>query len=128
MSVTFPTSSTLSPQQLAVLSWVQSGSGSLNLIAYAGTGKTFTLMEIAKVIKEPAFMGAFNKSIADEFKERLSAIRAYHVKGATIHSAGLEAWKTKLDRFRSLAADFDKLTVKARKMLAKEEARASRKK
>lgn len=83
----------LSPQQLAVLDWVKNGKGSLNLIAYAGTGKTSTLMEVAKVIKGRAFMGAFNKAIADEFKARLAAQQSFHVTGGTIHSAGMSAWR-----------------------------------
>jgi DNA helicase II / ATP-dependent DNA helicase PcrA len=50
-------------------------------------------MELAKVIKGQAFMGAFSKSIADEFVARLAAQRSYHVKGSTVHSAGLAALK-----------------------------------
>lgn len=107
MPVTYPLSTLLSPQQVAVIDWVRDGSGSLNLIARAGTGKTYTLMEIAKVIKGRAFMGAFNKAIADEFKERLARQQSHHVKGATIHSAGLSAWKRLAPR-----ADIDGNKVK----------------
>jgi superfamily I DNA/RNA helicase len=83
----------LSEQQEAVIDWVKNGEGSLNLIARAGCGKTSTLMEIAKVIKEPAYMGAFNKAIADEFQAKLKMQGSYHVDGRTIHSAGLAPWK-----------------------------------
>ena len=82
----------LSPQQQAVIDWVKNGKGSMNLIARAGCGKTSTLMEIAKVIKGSGFMGAFNKSIAEEFTERLKAQRSFNVQGRTIHSAGMAAW------------------------------------
>ncbi len=82
-----------SPQQEVVFDWVRNGKGSLNLIAYAGTGKTTTLMEIAKIIKGSAFMGAFNKAIADEFVSRLKAQGSWHVKGGTMHSAGFAAWR-----------------------------------
>ena len=93
MAVTYGLRPDLSPQQKAVIDWVQGGSGSLNLIALAGTGKTSTLMEVAKVIQGTGYMGAFNKSIADEFSERLAAQRSFHVKGATLHSAGFAAWR-----------------------------------
>lgn len=93
MPVTFPLRSDLSTQQGAVIDWVRDGAGSLNLIAYAGTGKTSTLMEVAKVITGNGFMGSFNKSIADEFVSRLAAQRSYHVKGSTLHSAGNSAWR-----------------------------------
>lgn len=93
MPVTFPLRSDLSTQQGAVIDWVRDGSGSLNLIAYAGTGKTSTLMEVAKVITGNGFMGSFNKPIADEFVSRLAAQRSYHVKGSTLHSAGNSAWR-----------------------------------
>jgi DNA helicase-2/ATP-dependent DNA helicase PcrA len=83
-----------SEQQQAVLDWVKNGEGNLNLKAYAGTGKTSTLMMIAMAIKGmgDGFLGAFNKAIAEEFKERLAQQGSYWVKGATIHSAGYSAW------------------------------------
>lgn len=84
----------LSPQQVAVLDWVKNGKGSLNLIARAGTGKTSTLMEVAKAIRGyTGFMGSFNKAIADEFKLRLSKQQSWNVTGATLHSAGISAWR-----------------------------------
>lgn len=42
--------------------------------------------------------------------------------------AGLEQWKAKLQRFETLARDFDKLIIKARALAAREEARARKKK
>lgn len=83
----------LSPQQQMVIDCVKTEKDSINLVSYAGTGKTSTLMEVAKNInREQAFLGAFNKSIADEFKERLGKQGSHHVKGGTIHSAGFGAW------------------------------------
>ena len=93
MAVTYGLRPDLSPQQKAVIDWVQGGSGSLNLIAYAGCAKTSTLMECAKVIKGTGVMCAFNKSIADEFSARLAAQQSYNVKGGTIHSVGYAAWR-----------------------------------
>ena len=81
----------LSPQQKDVTEWVMDGEGNLILIARAGTGKTSTLMEIAKIIKGRGFMGSFNKAIAEEFKARLAGQGSLHVEGSTLHSAGMKA-------------------------------------
>jgi DNA helicase II / ATP-dependent DNA helicase PcrA len=91
-NVMIPTTIQLSIQQEKIIHWVTDSKGSLIINAYAGTGKTSTLMEIAKVIKGNGFMGAFNKAIADEFKGRLARQGSHHVKGSTLHSAGLAAW------------------------------------
>lgn len=82
-----------SSQQQSVIDWAKTGTGSANVIARAGTGKTTLLMHIAKAIPPTAtgFMGAFNKSIADEFKSRLIDQGTRNVNGATIHSAGMSA-------------------------------------
>jgi DNA helicase II / ATP-dependent DNA helicase PcrA len=94
----------LSPQQIAALDWIKTGKGSLILNAYAGTGKTSTLMEMAKVIKGQGFMGAFNKAIAEEFKEKLKRQGSYHVKGSTLHAAGMGAWTRTLPGTVDIAA------------------------
>ena len=73
-----------SAQQTAVNDWVVNGSGSLELVARAGCGKTSTLMMVSKTIYdkrmgEIAIM-AYNKAIADEVKAKTQA-------------AGLTEWK-----------------------------------
>ena len=83
----------LSPQQEAVMQWAQAGNGHLNLIARAGTGKTTTLIELCSRIGGEVFLGAFNKKIADEIKDRLEAKGLVHAKASTMHSAGFGAWK-----------------------------------
>lgn len=93
----------LNPQQQAVVDWVRNGRGSLNLIARAGTGKTFTLIEgvVRAVVEgnlgEVALM-AYNKSAGEEFKARLAALaertgdRRFlewkRVQAGTVHSFG----------------------------------------
>jgi superfamily I DNA/RNA helicase len=90
----------LSQQQQAVLSWADTGSGSLNLIARAGCGKTFTLLELVKHIAkvEPhaeIFLGAYNKKIADELKAKLTqaGVGWKQCSAGTLHSAGFSAWR-----------------------------------
>ena len=83
----------LSPQQEAVMQWAQAGSGHLNLIARAGTGKTTTLVELCSRVQGEVFLGAYNKKIADEIKARLEAKGLVHAKASTMHSAGFGAWK-----------------------------------
>jgi hypothetical protein len=90
---------TLLPQQKAVIDWVTLGQGSLQLVARAGCGKTFTLMEIVKVIVanklgDVALM-AFNKSIATELSEKLErlGIKWPTAEAGTVHSFGYRAWR-----------------------------------
>lgn len=116
MPVTYGLRTDLSIQQKAVLEVVREQKASIKLKAYAGTGKTSTLMEIAKVIKGSAFLGAFNKGIADEFAEKLRNQRSYNVKGATLHSAGFGAWRMLEPRVGS--PDSRKVIGLARKKVA----------
>jgi DNA helicase II / ATP-dependent DNA helicase PcrA len=89
----------LSEQQTAVDTWVQHGTGSLELVARAGCGKTSTLMVVIDTIVrnkmgDVAVM-AYNKSIATEIKGRLESA-GYDWKAAqagTVHSFGYGAWR-----------------------------------
>lgn len=102
-----PTPATeLNSQQQAVVDWVLNGTGSLNLIARAGCGKTFTLVQgvVRTVVEhdlgELAIM-AYNKSAADEFKHRISLLGKEtsdarftdwrRVQAGTVHSFGFGA-------------------------------------
>jgi len=96
----------LSTQQRAVVEWVRTGRGSLNLIARAGCGKTFTLVRgaIRAIVEsdggEIALM-AYNKSAAEEFKTRLADLAKEtgdkrftdwkSVEAGTVHSFGFRA-------------------------------------
>lgn len=81
----------LNPQQIAIIDWARSGRGSANIEALAGTGKTFTLEQMAAVISGRALFCAFNKSIAEEIASRLKPYR--NCEGATLHSIGLRLYR-----------------------------------
>lgn len=87
----------LSTQQQAVVDWAVNGTGHANVIAYAGTGKTFTLMALVDAVKAAKpqaeiFLGAYNKAIATELAEKL-APKNYgkSVQASTLHAAGYSA-------------------------------------
>ena len=73
-------------QQKGVQSWVWNGTGSLNLVARAGCGKTSTLIGLLDALDGRVFLGAYNKAIADELKVRVG--RRPMVEAATWHSIG----------------------------------------
>ncbi len=77
-------------QQVALFTWGATESGSCNLIARAGTGKTTTIIELAKRISGKVFLGAFNKAIAEELKTR---INKPNVTAGTMHSLGFSLWR-----------------------------------
>ena len=89
----------LSEQQLAVIRWVYEGKGSLQLLARAGCGKTFTLMKIVEAVSSAGLgdvaLMAYNKKIADELKAKL-ADAGYDwrvAQAGTVHSFGFSAWR-----------------------------------
>jgi len=90
---------TPSAQQQAVLDWVTGGTGSLQLTARAGCGKTSTLMQVVEVIAQrklgEAVIMAFNKSIAGELKAKLeqAGIDWKTAQAGTVHSFGYSAWR-----------------------------------
>ncbi|HDY88236.1 MAG TPA: ATP-dependent helicase, partial [bacterium] len=90
-------------QQQDVIDWVVTGEGSLNLIARAGCGKTFTLVQgvvktiVDKDLGEIALM-AYNKAAAEEFKGKLKEMGGEYnnwkkVTAGTVHSFGMSAVK-----------------------------------
>jgi len=96
----------LSPQQEAAIQWVTTALATntrkgMNLVARAGCGKTYTLIEIAKMLsktlstKDEVYFGAYNASIAKEIKGKLEAekINSKHINASTLHSAGFSAWR-----------------------------------
>ena len=89
----------LSAQQQSVIYWVLEDTGSLELMARAGCGKTYTIMKIVDAIVkfklgDIAIM-AYNKAIADELKLKLEKT-GYDWRTAqagTVHSFGYGAWR-----------------------------------
>jgi DNA helicase-2/ATP-dependent DNA helicase PcrA len=93
-------------QQHTILHAGRTTSQSLLIEALAGTGKTTTLIELIKVMREASIaVLAFNKRIADVMTARMPPMprtRLVHVK--TLHSAG--NWITQ-SRFPGLKIDRD---------------------
>ena len=81
----------LNPQQQAVVQWATTQTGSLNLVARAGCGKTSTIIELTKHITGKVFLGAFNRAIATELQTRIGARPG--VTAGTMHSLGLSLWR-----------------------------------
>lgn len=102
----------LNPQQQAALDHCLTPGPSLNLIARAGTGKTFTLIQIASALPGRMFLGAFNRAIADELKSRVPGHLSQHVN--TLHGAGLGAWRK---QYRTVKVDGDKIPEMFREIL-----------
>src|SRR5215467_14316978 len=61
----------LTDEQVEICDATARGTKSIMVNAYAGTGKTSTIEESAKRVKEPALALAFNKKITDELSGRL---------------------------------------------------------
>lgn len=79
-----------SPYQQAIFDAVRDPSlGSIIVDAKAGSGKTTTIIEAAKLMSGTIFLGAFNKKMADELFARCKGM--YSVKAGTFHSAGYQA-------------------------------------
>lgn len=75
-----------SPQQLNVFEWFASGQGNLTVRARAGSGKTTAIIEgIGRASEKSILLAAFNKTIADELKLKLTNPRA---EARTLHSLG----------------------------------------
>jgi len=105
--MTFP----LNEQQQAVVQWIKTGTGSLNLIARAGCGKTHALLHagIRTIVEddlgEVVFL-VFNKSNADETKAKLAKMAQddprfadwRKVQASTVHSAGFSTWRRVADK------------------------------
>lgn len=95
-SITVPTSSFIpSEEQAAVFAAVQNTSDNIAIAALAGTGKTTTLVEIAKRLPVTAskLFCAFNKDIVGELERRMMGTG---VQTKTFHALGLQNLKRHL--------------------------------
>lgn len=79
---------TPSKYQQGVYVWIQEGDGHAAVDAVAGSGKTTTIVEAAKLLNEPGVFCAFNKHIATELQRRLEGTA---MEAMTIHSLGYRA-------------------------------------
>lgn len=85
-----------SQYQQAIFDWIVNGNGSAIIEAVAGSGKTTTIVQALDLIsvEERAIFLAFNRSIAEELKNRVPA----HTTAATFHSAGWRLWRRRYPR------------------------------
>lgn len=88
-----------SPQQTAVIEWIYAERGSLQLLARAGCGKTYTLVQaviaVTRAQRGDIALMAFNKKIAAELKAKVESL-GYDWRQAqvgTCHSFGYAAWR-----------------------------------
>jgi DNA helicase II / ATP-dependent DNA helicase PcrA len=79
---------TPSEYQEKIFNFIVNGEGNAVISAYAGAGKSFTILNAMKLIpsKEKAIFIAFNKSIADELNEKLKS--QPNASAFTSHSLG----------------------------------------
>ncbi|WP_367391753.1 UvrD-helicase domain-containing protein [Lewinella sp. LCG006] len=77
-------------EQEAIFSFVQHGSGHGIIDAVAGAGKTTTIMECARFVKNQSevLFCAFNSSIAKEIQQKFRARGLHQVTVKTIHALG----------------------------------------
>lgn len=92
----------LSAQQSAVVPWVRKKRGSLNLVARAGTGKTYTIINgiIRTIYDEQPRAGvavmAYNKKAGDELGMKLQQAGMTNwkqVQAGTVHSFGFKFFR-----------------------------------
>lgn len=88
-----------SPYQEAIYEAVRNTTDNLMVEAVAGSGKTTTIVEAAKLIPhhKSALFLAYNKSVAEELNNRLPP----NVKARTLHSIGYGICKMNFDWFKS---------------------------
>lgn len=94
------------PEQQAILSAVKSSKDSMMINAFAGTGKTSTLVMIANELPaQPAIALAFNVQIKKELERRFPS----YWKIMTLNGLGHLAWMRALGRDKKIILDERKL-------------------
>lgn len=95
-------------QQEQIFDFVSNGAGNAVVEAYAGTGKTTTIVEAVRRVPRGSkvLFVAFNKSIAEELQRRLPGAQAM-----TLHSLGLKAVTRACGR-RPIDGDVLKKTIR----------------
>lgn len=93
-----PQAFTRSPEQEAIRQHLLTTTSSLVIKAYAGTGKTATLIDNLPVIvlTGEAVVMAFNRKMADELMARIAKLPVevrFKAIANTAHSLGFDAWK-----------------------------------
>lgn len=87
-------------QQQAVFFEVETGTGSILVEARAGTGKTWTLVEVMKIIRKMGMrlvrmptvaLAAYNNKISRELQQKVTKAGMDNAKVGTFHSFGFKA-------------------------------------
>jgi superfamily I DNA/RNA helicase len=108
----------LSVQQEAAVTFVVEDERSLNLVARAGCGKTYTLLAMIEAARKAnpnheIFLGAYNKAIATELQAKLAPLNyGKSVNAGTLHSAGYSALASYLKNVKGI----QRLTVEGKKI------------
>ena len=110
-----PTPSTsLTPEQAAAVSFLTSSTSNLILSSVAGSGKTFTILEMLVAINNHfptarCALLSYGASIRDELKERVRLRGILNTTVNTVHGFGLAAFKAKYPKAKTLAFKLFKL-------------------
>lgn len=84
-----------SSYQEAIFDWIVKGRGDAVVQAVAGSGKTTTIIEAAKLLKsDRAVFLAFNKHVAQQLQTRLGNT----MTAKTIHSIGLATLRQAINK------------------------------
>jgi len=87
-----------SSYQVKIFEFVEKGKGNGLVNAVAGSGKSTTLIQAAKLLPtRNALFVAFNKSIAEELKKKLNNL----MEAKTIHALGLQIVKSELKELKT---------------------------
>ena len=89
--------------QQAIFDWVVDGSGHGFVNAMAGSGKTHSLVQCAKLIQGSGTFLAFSKEIARELKARLVGTP---MRASTIHSLGYGMLNKEIGKFELTTSKF----------------------
>jgi len=92
-------SSTMTDQQLAAVQWTHQSTGNLILEAVAGSGKTFTIIEMLIAINHHfpqarCALMSFNAKVRDELKERVRTKNIRNTEVNTVHGFAFTAFKS----------------------------------
>lgn len=100
-----------SKQQIDIFNQLkQPDCGSIIIDAKAGSGKTTTIVNAAKILKGDIFLGAFNKNMADELKHKCYGIP--NTECATFHAIGFRALRNYIPNVGNAKANKVFLLVK----------------
>jgi len=92
-------SPTMTPEQLAAVTWTHTNHGNLILEAVAGSGKTFTIIEMLIAInyhfpQARSALMSFNAKVRDELKARVLTKSIRNTEVNTVHGFGFSSFKS----------------------------------